>query len=507
MRVISTLLAAACLLTLFATPAAADTVVVHVYNFDFSINPSGQPIVDATIHVGDTVRWVWDGGFHSTTSIAGMTESWDSGVTSMVGFTFEHTFTHEGVFTYYCTIHGSDTGGGASGMAGTVTVLSTAATLTDLTLNPTSVIGGASSTGTVKLSSGAPTGGAVINLSSSDTTVATVPATVTIPEGATTADFTINTNAVSTSTDVTISASYEGVTKEATLTVNPALSVASVTLDPAVVAGGAGSTGTVTLTIAPSENTTVTLQSSHPAASVPASVTVLAGSTSANFPINTVAVTSTQSPVITATLSGSSRTATLTVHPPIKKVSVSPADVPGGCKKVTGKVILNGKASAPLTIDLSETHPAASLAQSSIIIPAGATSKTFTLNTDFVATTKTGSVTASCLGVSKSATLKVRPIAVASVSLAPNPVVGGNPVEGLVTLECAAELGDIVVTLSTTKASVAKPDVGSITIPVGQKTGVFTVTTSDVSALSSATIKAKAQNTTITKGKKLTVQP
>ena len=34
------------------------TVTVHVFNFDFSTNPQGQPIVDPTIHVGDTIHWV-----------------------------------------------------------------------------------------------------------------------------------------------------------------------------------------------------------------------------------------------------------------------------------------------------------------------------------------------------------------------------------------------------------------------------------------------------------------
>src|SRR5689334_1244147 len=56
------------------------TVTVHVINFDFSTNPQGQPIVDPTINVGDTIHWVWDTDFHSTTSVAQQAETWDSGV-------------------------------------------------------------------------------------------------------------------------------------------------------------------------------------------------------------------------------------------------------------------------------------------------------------------------------------------------------------------------------------------------------------------------------------------
>ncbi len=52
--------------------------------------------------------------------------------------------------------------------------------------------------------------------------VATVPATVTVPAGgATSPSFTVSTQPVTSQTSVTIYASYGGVTKPATLTVNP----------------------------------------------------------------------------------------------------------------------------------------------------------------------------------------------------------------------------------------------------------------------------------------------
>ena len=109
-------------------PAALATVTVHVVNFAFTPDP-------VTIHVGDTVHWVWDTPNHSTTSVVGSAESWDSGIHG-VGFTFDHTFTHAGTFVYYCVVHGSDNGNGtASGMAGTINVQATG-TLTSITLMP-----------------------------------------------------------------------------------------------------------------------------------------------------------------------------------------------------------------------------------------------------------------------------------------------------------------------------------------------------------------------------------
>jgi hypothetical protein len=64
--------------------------------------------------------------------------------------------------------------------------------------------------------------GAVVNLSSSDPSIAAVPATVTVAPGLNQSpNFSITTSAVTTATQVTITASYNGGTKTAVLTVNP----------------------------------------------------------------------------------------------------------------------------------------------------------------------------------------------------------------------------------------------------------------------------------------------
>ena len=70
------------------TRALLATVTVHVVNFAFTPDP-------VTIHVGDTVHWVWDTDDHSTTSVAGSAEQWDSGVHN-TGFMFDHTFMNAG---------------------------------------------------------------------------------------------------------------------------------------------------------------------------------------------------------------------------------------------------------------------------------------------------------------------------------------------------------------------------------------------------------------------------
>ena len=88
--------------------------------------------------------------------------------------------------------------------------------------NPAAIVGGASSSlNQVVLTAPVPAGGITVALSSSNFGVASPPASVLVPAGAASATFSISTNGVAAATAVTISASYFGVTKSATLTVNP----------------------------------------------------------------------------------------------------------------------------------------------------------------------------------------------------------------------------------------------------------------------------------------------
>jgi hypothetical protein len=95
--------------------------------------------------------------------------------------------------------------------------------LSSLTLNPTSLIGGTgTSTGTLTLNGPAPSGGVTAMLATSDS-AAWLDDHVTILAGATTATFTVNTAVVMRTRDVTVSASNNGVTRSAVLTVRSAV--------------------------------------------------------------------------------------------------------------------------------------------------------------------------------------------------------------------------------------------------------------------------------------------
>jgi hypothetical protein len=189
-------------------------------------------------------------------------------------------------------------------------------------------------------------------------------------------------------------------------------------------------------------------------------------------------------------------------------LTVSPDPVTGGCKAANGKVTLGAAAPAGgLVLTLSETLANAS-APATLTIPAGATTKAFPINSTAVAANQTGSVAAAwggTYGVAGTDSLTLRPISVLSVSLAPNPVRGGNPVSGVVTLECAAGPGNVTVNLSSTKPAVANPAVASIVIPTGSNSGTFGVNTFRVAAQTTASIRATANGRFKAKG--LIVKP
>jgi hypothetical protein len=69
----------------------------------------------------------------------------------------------------------------------------------------------------------------VVSLSSSQA-VAAVPPTVTVPAGASSANFAVTTSPVGLSTAATVSATYNGFTRTATVTVNPPGQTAALTV-------------------------------------------------------------------------------------------------------------------------------------------------------------------------------------------------------------------------------------------------------------------------------------
>jgi hypothetical protein len=213
--------------------------------------------------------------------------------------------------------------------AATLTVnVVTVPTLQGLVLSTNVTAGGLPVQGTITLTAPAPAGGLSVSLAS-NSALARVPATVTVPLGNLSQTFQIDTSDSPIATTAIITATYSGVAQTARFT------IAQIALSLALpsVPGGLADIGTVTLPMpAPDGGAVVALASSSPNATVPPSLAIPAGATTQTFTINTVDVAPTTTATITATYGGTSQTATLTVvaYPSVVSVVCTPTNPTGG---------------------------------------------------------------------------------------------------------------------------------------------------------------------------------
>jgi hypothetical protein len=288
--------------------------------------------------------------------------------------------------------------------------------LSALTLNPTSVVGGAqSSIGTVMLSGPAPSGGVQVALSSSNP-AASVPSSVTVPAGASGAPFSVSTSAVSASVPVTISAFYGGVNQTASLTLTPMPNF-SLSASPTSLSITQGTIVSSTITITPQNGFS---------GSVSLSVLGLRGGVTSLFAPNpatggstltlsasSAAITGTVTVTIKGTSGSLTNTTTLTLTvtlpplPTVTSLTLNPTSVTGGLQFSTGIVTLSGPAPAGgATVMLSSSNGAASV-PINVTVPAGATSATFTVNTFIVLISTSAQITATYNGTAQTAILGI----------------------------------------------------------------------------------------------------
>jgi hypothetical protein len=292
-----------------------------------------------------------------------------------------------------------------------------------LTLSPTSVTGSLPALGTVSLQYAVNSGSITVSLSSSDTAAAQPVdssgqpiSSVTISAPNQTASFHIATYSVTSTTPVSIVASANGITKSATLNVQP-IGVKTLTLSPTAVTGSQPALGTLSLQApAPSGGLTASVSSSDSAAAQPvdssgnpiSSVTVAAGSSTATFHIATYSVNSTTPVAIVASLSGTTKSATLSVKPvSILSFALSPTTIIGG-QSITGTITLAVTPTSPVTVTFS-SNSAAIPAPASITIPAGSSTGTITIATNPVTVKTAVTLTAAANGTTKTARVNLNP--------------------------------------------------------------------------------------------------
>ncbi len=379
-------------------------------------------------------------------------------------------------------------------------------TITSLVINPNAVAGGDPSVGTVNLSAPASTGGATVTLTNNNNSVVTTNSSFLIPAGATNGTFNIATVlSLTTTAVVAITATVEGDSKSANITVSPWLT--ALTLSNDTVTGGNPVGGRITIyRNAPNGGVNVNMASTVPAvASVPAIVTVPAGLNTATFDVTTTGVANPQTVDISATYLGLTRTVTLTVVPArLYSLSFIPTVVSGGTS-ISGIVQLDGGApnGIGVTVALLADNPAVTVPATVVILPQ-TSSIQFPATTLFVAANTSVNITAQYAGDTRAAVVDVLRANLISLTLSPDVIQGGNSTTGTVGLDAPAATGGVNVPISSNNPGIASVPV-SVQIPSGSTNASFQVDTTIVVVQTIVTITATRGPATLNSN--LTVNP
>ena len=292
--------------------------------------------------------------------------------------------------------------------------------------------GGREAEGTVVLSGNALSGGAVITLSSGNTALLHVPATVTVPAGANSVKFRYDPLPVTESTTATASAVYGGQTKTASVLILPPR-LEALTLDSPQLTAGQGMGGLVKLNlVGPADkDIRVALSSNHPAVLVPAEV-LLRGVQQQTFPVTTKGVAQQAQVAIAGSFAGNRREATLTLLPGrlrtvgyYQTYSGSPqwygdmtcyqAGQPGGfvykgdfplAVRLTGPAPFDGNA----VVQMKSSNPLLLPVPATLTIPANASQTETSLACPNTNSLSTVEITGSYLGETRIYTVKVTPL-------------------------------------------------------------------------------------------------
>jgi len=166
--------------------------------------------------------------------------------------------------------------------------------LSSMKVQMASMTGGAAQQATVLLTGPAPAGGIAVALSSTNT-AAHIPAVITIPAGASSCVFVIQSDPVTAKVSGLVAAQVGTLKKSTSLTVIPPV-ISGISSSRGTIVGGDVVDVTVSITgAAPSGGTVVSLTSGNVALKVPTSVTVPAGQTSVVFTASSQSVSKTAS--------------------------------------------------------------------------------------------------------------------------------------------------------------------------------------------------------------------
>jgi trimeric autotransporter adhesin len=262
----------------------------------------------------------------------------------------------------------------------TATLTITAPEVWLFAVSPTALIGGVSTSGAVVITSPAAKTGAVIAITSSNTSVVAAT-TETVLGGDQVVPFALLTKPVSTTVVVNVTATLNGASMTVPLTVESAALV-NLRLTSTTLVGGNSMNVAVYLNgNAGPGGTTVILSSNSPDLAVPASVVVPAGTDAFAFPVSSVGVSAATPVIITAVKGVVTLTKTVTLETAtLLRLVTAPTVVVGGNPFTFGMYYTGKVGPSGLTVTLKSSSP-------DIVMPAtykaaaGVSQASFSVNT------------------------------------------------------------------------------------------------------------------------------
>jgi len=314
----------------------------------------------------------------------------------------------------------------------------------------------------------------------------------------------------------------------------PALTIERLELQPLVLLGGAGAHGVVTISApAPRGGIPISLATSQESVELPPSVTIEPGATSATFRITTRTLSQPIQATITAAYDQSRRTATLQVQaaplrPILAGLSLEPSTIVGGGRALevvtlsapapSDSVVTleSGAEAAPASPEpatrltrkrVGESRPSRRVSiPQSVTVTAGSDTGRFPIVVGPTQEATSIVISAAYEGVTRTATLAIQPpeVTLNRIELSPNPVTGGDPVNGVVVLSGPAPAAGKVISLRSGDPRRATV-LSQVNVQGGQTQASFLVRTSRVSATASIMIEASEGAQSLSK--ELTLTP
>ncbi len=376
---------------------------------------------------------------------------------------------------------------GMTGTGGTITVVGTApVAVQSLTCTPSTLNTPANSSCAVALNQKVLANTAVSLAGNSS--FLNVPGSVTVTAGSSGATFLATAGAVTTNQTAVVTAMLGSSSKTASLSLLPSLSLTSLLCSPPSVVPGGKSSCTLTLNTSTSSPVTASLSTTNAGVSVPASVTVPAGSSTATFTAKVGAVVQPQIVAVLATTGTSTRTAGLVVVQSlaVRLFACSPSQLGSGSSS-TCTISLNAAAPSDTTITLSDDSAALAV-PASVIVSTGSVSAAFTVTAGNVASTQKAVMTAALGASSQTVSLTLVPgTSVSSLVCSPSNLVPGGFSTCTVSL---AKPASATTTISLTNSIAELTVPASVTITAGSKVATFKATGGSVSTSESANITA-----------------